>query len=457
MNAVLAPATAMVGPWADLNAAPDAEFLRAALQRGLAGFQTGICVIDAVRVSKVRRSSSLRRNPNPISMCLDLDVREGASGQRSVQRCYAKAFRDGASAAAFAATDRAALVRPPAGAALSLVSELDMLVWAWPNDPSLPQLAALVDPARLPEHLPGAVRALGNSVASIEVLRHEPERRATLRCTLNGAAAAPAQCVVYGKAFADEGVAQTVLHRFEYCWAIAQSDAAAPWVAQPLGWDRATRTVWQAAAPGQPLMVVANSADAIADFERIGHALARLHRAVLPASSNRSTTHWLGELQLRVQKISRAVPEFAPRVRSLAATLEALATRLPRARQTLIHGDFHPEQVWLHGSRVVFFDFDEFALGNPMEDLAEFIVKLEQLSSSSHRCERQVDSLTTAYRAVAPESFNAQWLQWHRSMQTLLQASRAFIYQEPGWHALLESRLTACERLAASLRIEGTA
>ena len=61
------------------------------------------------------------------------------------------------------------------------------------------------------------------------------------------------------------------------------------------------------------------------------------------------------------------------------------------------------------------------------------------------------------YRAVAPESFNAQWLQWHRSMQTLLQASRAFIYQEPGWHALLESRLTACERLAASLRIEGTA
>ncbi len=461
MNAVLAPAHSAASPWADLNAAPDAQQLRDALQSSLAGFQTGARVIDAVRVSKVRRSSSLRRNPHPISMCLDLDVRDAAGAKLSVQRFYAKAFRGGASAAAFAAADRTAMATPAIGAALSHVEELDMLVWAWPNDPSLPQLATLVNPSRLPGHLPEAVLGPDGSIASVEVLRYEPERRATLRCTLNRAGATRTQCVVYGKTFGDEEAAQTLLQRFEYFWKLAQSHAAAPQVAQPLGWDRTTRTLWQAAAAGQPLMAVANSVDALADFERIGRALAKLHVAALPAASvrstTRSTTHWLGELQLRVQKISRALPDFAARARNLSTTLETATLRLPWAGQTLIHGDFHPEQVWLNESRVVFFDFDEFALGNPMEDLAEFIVKLEQLGSSPERCKRQAEALTLAYRAAAPRFFNAQWLQWHRSMQTLLQASRAFIYQEPGWQTQIAVRLAASESLAATVCLEGGA
>ena len=457
MNAVLAPAHSTASPWADLTAAPDPQHLRDALQSGLAGFQTRACVIDAVHVSKVRRSSSLRRNPHPISMLLDLDVRDRASGKLSVQRFYAKAFRGGASAAAFAAVDRSALVRPTIGAALSHVEELDMLVWAWPNDPALPQLAALTSASRLPGHLPEAVLGLRGTIASIQVLRYEPERRATLRCTLNGAVASETHCVVYGKTFGDEEAAQTLLQRFQYFWELAQIDVAAPWVAQPLGWDRATRTLWQASASGQPLMAAANSVDAGADFERIGRALAKLHLAALPAASIRSTTYWLGELQLRVQKLSRAVPGLEARVRDLATTLEAATLRLPRARQTLIHGDFHPEQVWLNEGRVVFFDFDEFALGNPMEDLAEFIVKLQHLGASPERCKRQVEALTEAYRAAAPRYFNAQWLQWHRSMQTLLQASRAFIYQEVGWQTLVEARLAASESLAVNLSLESGA
>jgi hypothetical protein len=457
MNAVLALAQGVVAAWADLNAAPDPEQLRDVLQRGLAGFHNGASRIDAVRVSKVRRTSSLRRNPHPISMCLDLDVRDAASGKLSVQRLYGKAFRGGASLSAFAAADRTTLVMPAIGAALSHVEKLDMLVWAWPNDPSLPQLGALVDPSRLTGHLPDAVRALGNTIDWVEVLRYEPERRATLRCALNSASAPAPPSVVYGKTFCDQEAAQTLLRRFEYFWQLALADSAAPWVAQPLGWDRATRTLWQSAAPGQPLMAVAKSAEATLEFERIGSALAKLHLAALPVRENRTTAHWLAEIRRRVQKIGRAAPHLASRAHAIAATLEAATMRLPRVRQTLIHGDFHPEQVWLHGDRVVFFDFDEFALGNPMEDLAEFIVKLEQLCSSPRRCERQVNSLIASYRAAAPRFFNAQWLQWHRAVQTLLQASRAFVYQEPGWRGLVEARLAASERLAAILLLEEVA
>jgi Ser/Thr protein kinase RdoA (MazF antagonist) len=145
---------------------------------------------------------------------------------------------------------------------------------------------------------------------------------------------------------------------------------------------------------------------------------------------------------------------LASRAQNLSAMLETNAMHLPRARQTLIHGDFHPDQVWLHGDRVVFFDFDEFALGNPMEDLAEFIVKLEQQGGAATRRQSQVASLLAGYCAVAPRFFNAQWLQWHRAVQTLLQASRAFIYQQPDWRTLVDARLAASEQLASALLLK---
>ena len=457
MSAVLAPMPAVASPWADLTATLDPAHLRAMLQRGLPGFQSGTLLIEAVRVSKVHRSSSVRRNPHPVTMGLELDVRHGATGDVSTQRLYAKAFRDGASAAAFAAADRTALVQPAFGSALSHLGELDMLVWAWPNDPSMPQLAALLNPAQQIAYGPEALRSSAGTTISVEVLRYEPERRATLRCTQSAPGRDAAARVVYGKTFSDATTAQALQQRFEYFWQRAQSDRTAAWVAQPLGWDRSTRTFWQAAAPGEPLMALASRSDAQTELARIATSLAKLHLAALPAEANRSTVHWLAELRRRVQKISRAIPGLAARAQALADTLEALTLRLARARQTLIHGDFHPEQVWLDGERVVFFDFDEFALGNPMEDLAEFIVKLEQRSGPTERCTRQIEAFTAAYRSAAPHSFNDLWLLWHRALQTLLQASRAFIFQELGWRARVESHLAASESLANGLRLQAAA
>ena len=387
-------------------------------------------------------------------MLLDLDCRDAATGRRRTERYYAKAFRDGTSTSAFAGADQSELAASAFGAPLSLVTALDMLLWAWPNDPSLPQLARLLDPDRLPAALPQGVNVLGHAAGGAEVLRYEPERRATLRCTMVAAGAAGPESVVYGKTFCDENSALALLERFEYFWQLSQVDAAAPCVGRPLGWDRSTRTFWQAAAPGQPLMGQAHAVDELTGFEAIGRALAKLHLAPLQTSAQRSTVHWLAEAQRRVQKIGRAAPDLAGRAQSLAAMLETNAMHLPRARQTLIHGDFHPDQVWLHRDRVVFFDFDEFALGNPMEDLAEFIVKLEQQGGTATRRQSQVESLLAGYCAVAPRFFNEQWLQWHRAVQTLLQASRAFIYQQPDWRTLVNARLAASEQLASALLLK---
>ena len=476
MNATLAvPGTAALQPWADLGAEPDAERLREALQRSMPECNAGEWTITELRLSKVRRSSSKSRHPNPISMCIDLDLRESSSGRILVQRLYAKAYRNGASAQAFSAALQDLLVAPPVGSAVLHVASLDMVLWAWPNDPSLPQLAVLTDRQRLAGHLAQTQAWADVGVHSVEVLRYEPERRATLRCELNAIRAGQPGLVAFGKTFADDK-AQALQERFQSFWRLAGSDEQAPAVAEPLGWDPATRTLWQAQAKGIPLLALVNStpADAVAppgltlhavsklspsgagqaaleELERTGRALACLHLCALPVSTSRSTDYWINEVRLRVQKISRAAPDLKLAAQQLAVLLEGAAEQAPRACQTLIHGDFHPEQVWVDGARIVFFDFDEFASGNPMEDLAEFIVKLEQCGASRIQCSAQVQAFVNGYREAQPKFFDANWLQWHMAVQTLLQASRSFIYQQPGWRVLMAERLQTSLGLASSM------
>lgn len=443
--------TRHASPWSDLSVAPDPARMTAALGSGLAHCADGSWVIDGLRISKVRRSSSLRRDPHPISMCLDLELHDAAHLATAQQRYFAKAYRGGESEAALQAIDAARLAQPVAGPAVARLAELDMLVWCWPNDPALPQLAQLADPGRAAALLPASLA--GAAVNRVEVLRYEPERRATLRCTLAPQRPGEPTRSVYAKTFADP-LAARLMQRFERVQSAAQADPTAACVAEPLGVDAQASTFWQLPAPGRPLLDDPAGPAPDAAFAAIGAALARLHALDLVEPAVRSTAFWLTEMQRRIRKISRAAPHLAARVASIGATLEHAARSLPTPALGLIHGDFHPGQVWLAEGRVVFFDFDEFALGNPMEDLAEFIVKLEQVAQPAKRCERQISALIDGYRYAAPQRFDADWLQWYRTLQTLLQASRAFVYQEPGWSTLIDERVRVSERLAATMRTE---
>jgi tRNA A-37 threonylcarbamoyl transferase component Bud32 len=413
--------------------------MRALLQLALPQLTDGPLAVTQLRISKVRRSSSRHRHPVPLTLCYELDVADAATETQFPRHFYGQVFRGGASAKAAQGTP--ALHLP----------EVDMLLWPWPHDPGLPQLPQLLDPLKFADFLPASCLVDGHSVTLVETLRYEPERRATLRYTLSGNEA-PAPRMVYGKTFSDDHAG--VLHeRFVYFWRLAQRDVSAPCVAEPLGFDAATRTLWQAAACGQTLISLADTAEATRAFRAVGRALTHLHQAPLDTNKQRPLSHWLAELQRRQVKLVRAVPALGPRVAAIAEGLAQAARDLPEAPQTLIHGDFHPDQVWINAGRVVLFDFDEFALGNPMEDLAEFIVKLEQAELPAPQCAAAIAALIAGYRSAAPWHFEARGLLWHRAMQSLLQASRAFIYQRPGWRDELALRLARTEeRLALVLK-----
>lgn len=382
--------------------------------------------IAALRIVQARRSASKRRHPHPLTAVYELALRDGR-----LQRWYAKTWRDGASLAALHGSGPGSVVAVP---------PLDMLLWPWPCDPGLPQLRELLD-------APRALAWHGAAPAEVELLRWEPEQRATLRYTQGGA-------TLYAKTFADERGAR-IHERFRHFWTLAQQEPAAPAVAEPLRWQAATRSVWQARAPGVPLPDVLAAACPAELPGRLARALAALHASrVEGVQARHDAAHWIAEARRRARKIGRALPPLADRAARLADALEHAASALPAHEAGLIHGDFHAGQVGVDiaaGGRIVFHDFDEFALGDPMEDLAAFVGRLPALRDAAEFGAR----LIAAYAQHAPQRFDRRRLQWQRVLQALLQASRAFVFQLPGWHDEAERRLAHAEALARALAEPG--
>jgi hypothetical protein len=432
----------------DLDLYTDVATMRAQLQAALPGFADGRLRIDGLGVSSVRRNTSQQRNPRRMTLCYELTVHEQASGRSGAQWLFAEVFRDNGDAAASAARERCPIAMPAFGEPLVQLPHLRMLLWALPNDPGLPQLSTLLDPVRAAAVVPGA----GAAGVQVELLRYAPKQRATLRYTLPGRTGA-APRLVYAKTFSD-GRASEIDTRFLHFWAAAQLDATAPLVAQPLGYHEGLRTIWQAPATGMPLRDTLDRFDAPRRMAAVAQALARVHAAPLAPSAtatSRSVAHWVAEVDRRREKIARIDTTLAPRVQRIAEAIHAQADRHAQRPLSLIHGDWHPDQVWVQNDRLLLFDFDEFTLGDPMEDLAEFVLKLEQHEALAARTPSLVSALVTEYQSVAPQRFDAPALAWHLAIQSLLQASRAFIYQEPGWAHTLERRLTASEARATAL------
>lgn len=414
---------AIADPILDVCLNPEA--VRPLLQQALPRDASHSVVIDGVRVLSARRSASRYRNPNPLTLRYEADVHDDATGAAGTLQWYGKVYRGGASAQA--RRDTPALHLP----------QLDMLLWPWPADPGLPQLARLLDPDQ-------TRRWWGEPAHTVSALRYEPEQRATLCYARNGSDAQARH--LYVKTFCDDSGA--ALHRrFSHFWHVAQQNPDAPAVAQPLGYCPDTRALWQAQARGVPFRQALASAAAARLPQRLAQAIAAVHAAprALAGPQPHDTAHWLGELRRRSKKITRAAPDMAARMARLVEALEQTAVLMPPPLLTVIHGDYHADQVWLDGARVVLFDFDEFTLGDAMEDLAAFVTRLAPWTGDASFA----TPFLAAYKRMAPARYCPLRLQWHLVVQQVLQVSRAFVFQVPGWRQQLERRLARAEALCA--------
>ena len=152
-------------------------------------------------------------------------------------------------------------------------------------------------------------------------------------------------------------------------------------------------------------------------------------------------------MKKKVATHGRAALPTAPARQSVPPPAR-LAVSVGPALPSRVIGDApsYQQDLWQRG--VLFLDI--------LRERANNMLDHEQAGLPPQQCERYIEALIDGYRGKEPAYFDAQWLKWHRTLQTLLQTSRALSFQPPGWRKLVVERFAACEVLAASLLSKAT-
>jgi aminoglycoside phosphotransferase len=245
------------------------------------------------------------------------------------------------------------------------------------DDPALPGLRALVDPAT--RHATLAV-ALGDVTDRLDVsiVRYRAGRRATVRVELGGGSGDAR--TVYAKVFHDRikaaAAATSLVH------VVSQLDEWIPLRLPDLaGHHEGLGIVVLNAIDGEPLELPPPlgsaehpHAQAAEVFGRLGEALAALHALDVGPLPLRSSTSDLAKARTRAERVSDG--RVAAMLRSLLADLADRGVTDP-LRLVPVHGDCKPSQVLL-GPVITLLDPDHLGAGDAAGDVAQMHVSLLQ-------------------------------------------------------------------------------
>ncbi|MDR4463854.1 MAG: aminoglycoside phosphotransferase family protein [Nitrospira sp.] len=441
--------------WADIrdafqrftDPASAADLLRSCLPELSAGaWKLDTVTVGDTKFKTYRKPSS--KIKSTLSVCYHATVNKRETEGSSAHVFYIKAFLGGRSGMAFRDYLRERSTHIPIQEPVHHVPEHDMIIWRFPEDPCLPHLSQLHDLQTVGQHLPfeGLAR-IGikgmQQVMSCQVVNYRPEIRCTNRYELYDPND-DCHYRLFGKTF--ENTAGQRLHeRLHLFWNRHLSDPNAMAIAQPLGYSEAVRTVWQLGAPGAPLAVVLNPSNYQQYAEAISNGLTSLHTSPIAGLATHSPTDHLVEIRKKLTKLSDAIPMFENRLESLAEVVNQTAPPASAIPFCPIHWDFHANQLLASEGRLVFCDLDELVIGDPAQDLANFIVDLH-----FRNCDRSLiyliaRELCRTYRQRVSWEIPVDRLVWHARIQLINKAYRQYLRFAPGFEQTVEQIIRMAE------------
>lgn len=380
-----------------------------------------------------------------LAAAYELQIHHRLTNEQSKQIVFAKIFLGNRSRAAFENASRQPLHPTNFGPSLIHLADQGMIMWAFPNDPMLHSLPNVTDPVKAKKHLPYFSLPAGFSVKEIstvevEVVNYRPELRCTARYKLTGKTSA---MTIYGKSFADDQGTE-VYRRLERMWHLSQQHPGDFPMPRPLGYNRETQTIWQEELPGQPLAEIINRGNYAGLISDAAKRLTYIHQSDAPTSARITIENHLEEIQKKTAKLGQAFPVVKDPLSKTVELLKRQLSKLPVATSCVIHGDFHLRQLMVHSDQVALFDFDEFAIGDPAQDLANFVADLHAQSFDKDFVAAVSAKLIDAYCQHSGWSADPFLFNWHLAVQFITRAYRAYLQQKPN----LETQVSYFSKLA---------
>jgi aminoglycoside/choline kinase family phosphotransferase len=177
-------------------------------------------------------------------------------------------------------------------------------------------------------------------------------------------------------------------------------------IPRPLAYLPGFKLLIQETARGVPLLEHLGQGDSASPV-RIRSAarwLARLHALPVPAdgipryeADECAITRFAGQLGERV-------PDAAARVGDLAAGIWGRLKPLGSSALTMVHGDYHPENIFVTKGGATVIDFDGCGLSHPARDLGYFVAQMRatahQSTGSPDAFNGEIRTFVDAYRAA---------------------------------------------------------
>lgn len=217
-------------------------------------------------------------------------------------------------------------------------------------------------------------KVLKNRFGSRQVIAYK------LTCADNGARNMSSMEVI-GKRYADPQEGEKAFRTMQMLWQGEFGQSSRLKIPKPLCYLPDYKLLIQEKARGKPLPEYLGRGDAAASarMRLVAHWLVKLHRseaaidgidAYDDATSLRNFAQGLGE----------RYPHLASHLQELAAGIQERLAAFKGAACSWVHGDFHPENIFVTEDKATVIDFDQFCQSDPARDLGYIVAQIRAMT-----------------------------------------------------------------------------
>lgn len=387
-------------------------------------------------------------------ICYRLQVSSRTTEKIREQFIYIRAYLDGRSEREFDNFNKPGVAGRTPQPAVAHLRELDAIAWRFPDDPRLVHLSNVVDVSKVTRHLPYRDLPPGLDCAGdirdikLQVVRYKPEHHCLSRYEIQwGPTTAPRTTALYGKTFPDERALD--VHRgLAHFYQRFERDAKHLVTARPLAYGDAVHTVWQTEVQGVSLVNTIDWTSYEHHMQLAVRGLASIQTSDLTSATTIAIDDYVREIEKKATKLRQLSSRCQVRT-SIDRFIEWMKRHAPTGaslQNRLIHGDFQLRQLLLADGRLAIFDFDDLACGDPLSDLAEFIVDLHFYGFDPQLVQASVTSFYRCYESMVSWDTSMERLDWHVRTQFLDKAYHLFTSQAPGFADSIPQVIEMAER-----------
>jgi len=218
---------------------------------------------------------------------------------------------------------------------------------------------------------------------------------------------------IVAKRYADRSEGERSFRTMQMLWNAGLSDENVFRIPRPIAYFTDLRLMLQERAQGcfLPDRLGSGAEEVISDLRVVGRWLAELHSLAPPSAGlpsfdgsdddEAAVTRFAGELGARH-------PEARDRISALASRLLEVFHSLSERPTAIVHGDFHPENVFVGEGTATVIDFDQTCTSDPARDLGYFTAQIRakvlQEDFDATPFDHEIGAFLGAYLECVPAS-----------------------------------------------------